>query len=235
MEDTGDAKQARAWYVRRMLRLFLLFLFMMAVIFVSAGRLTYWQGWVYAGASVILFLGTAPLFRTKTDLLKERHTPGPGVKWWDRWFFVLYGPTYIAVYLVASLDAGRFGWSPSLPPAAYIFGYLGLFTSHFIVVWAMWTNRFFSSAVRIQTDRGHQVIQDGPYRFVRHPGYVGAILMPISISVVLGSLWALVPAGIIGVLVIVRTHLEDITLQRELPGYPEYTQRVKSRLIPRAW
>ena len=84
----------------------------------------------------------------------------------------------------------------------------------------MWTNRFFSSAVRIQTDRGQHVVQDGPYRFVRHPGYVGAILLGLAGAVVLGSVWALIPAGLMAVLVVVRTALEDATLQPELPGLP---------------
>jgi protein-S-isoprenylcysteine O-methyltransferase Ste14 len=99
----------------------------------------------------------------------------------------------------------------------------------------MWTNRFFSSTVRIQTDRGHEVVEGGPYRFMRHPGYVGAILLVTSISLVLGSLWALIPAGVVAVLLIIRTCLEDITLQRELTGYADYARRVRFRLVPGIW
>jgi protein-S-isoprenylcysteine O-methyltransferase Ste14 len=235
MKDGQSAEETRAWYVKRTSRLFLIFLLMMVVIFVSAGRLSYWQGWVYAGASLVLFLASAPLFINKPDLIKERQRPGPGVKWWDKVFFAFYAPLYIVVYLVGCLDAGRFGWSPHLPVFAYVLGYGVLFLSHSIVIWAMWTNRFFSSAVRIQTDRGHHVVQDGPYRFVRHPGYVGAIPTPVCISIVLGSVWALIPAGGLAILVIIRTYLEDRTLQRELPGYAEYAETVRYRLLPGIW
>ncbi len=235
MHNDDSAEQTRSWYFRRMFRLFLVFLFMMVIIFVSAGRLTYWQGWVYGGVSIILFVTSAPMFINKTDLIKERQRPGPGVKWWDKIFFALYVPGYIAVYIVGCLDAGRFGWSPQLPASVYAIGYTVLAASHFLVMWAMWTNRFFSSAVRIQTDRGHAVVQDGPYRFVRHPGYMAGILMGGCIALVLGSLWALIPAAFVAVLVVVRTYLEDITLQRELAGYGEYVEKVKYRIVPGIW
>ena len=97
----------------------------------------------------------------------------------------------------------------------------------------MWVNRFYSSVVRIQT--GQEVVQDGPYRFVRHPGYVGGILMAISSSLIFGSLWALIPAGIVVILLIIRTHLEDITLQKELQGYIDYTKKIRYRLLPGIW
>jgi protein-S-isoprenylcysteine O-methyltransferase Ste14 len=105
----------------------------------------------------------------------------------------------------------------------------------FITLWAIWINRFFSSVVRIQKERGQEVIQDGPYRFVRHPGYVGGILLALGNALVLGSLWALIPAGIMSLLLVIRTYLEDITLQRELPGYTDYTRKVKYRLLPWIW
>ena len=175
------------------------------------------------------------MFINKTDLIEERAKPGPGTKWWDKIFLALYLPMYLGVYLIACLDAGRFGWSPPLPIAVYILGYLVLFLAHYLVMWAMWTNMFFSSTVRIQTDRGHTVVQDGPYRFMRHPGYVGAIVMPACFSLVLGSLWGLIPSGVIAILLIIRTYLEDVTLQRELPGYAEYAGNVKYRLVPRIW
>jgi protein-S-isoprenylcysteine O-methyltransferase Ste14 len=99
----------------------------------------------------------------------------------------------------------------------------------------MWTNRFFSSTVHIQSDREHQVVQEGPYRFVRHPGYVHGILMGLSVPLVLGSLWALIPAFVGSVIRVIRTYLEDTTLRKELPGYVEYSNKVKHRLIPGIW
>ena len=117
----------------------------------------------------------------------------------------------------------------------YVAAYVVLVVAYGLVLWAMWTNRFFSSVVRIQTDRGHHVVHDGPYRFVRHPGYVGAILLGLASAVALGSLWALIPAGLMAMAVIVRTALEDATLKRELPGYAEYASRVRYRLLPGVW
>lgn len=235
MQNNTSEKEQDKPYKRRMLRLFLMVLLFILVIFISAGRLTYWQGWGYGAVSVILFLISSLIFKDKTDLIRERSKPGPGTKWWDKIFFSLYIPMYLAIFMVGCLDAGRYGWSPQLPVSVYIISYLALFVSNSIIMWAMWTNTFFSSTVRIQTDRGHEVVRDGPYRFIRHPGYVGAILMPTSIALVLGSLWALIPAGITWALIIVRTHLEDITLQKELPGYSDYAGKVKYRLLPGIW
>lgn len=104
-----------------------------------------------------------------------------------------------------------------------------------MLLWAKWANRFFSSVVRIQTDRGQTVCKDGPYRFVRHPGYVGGLLFGMATPLALGSFWALIPAAVGAMLLIVRTYLEDRTLQEELPGYLEYTKEVRHRLLPRIW
>jgi protein-S-isoprenylcysteine O-methyltransferase Ste14 len=106
---------------------------------------------------------------------------------------------------------------------------------HALVVWATGTNAFFSQVVRIQTERGHTVVSTGPYRFVRHPAYVGAIVLVLSSPFMLSSWWALIPGVVCAVLMIVRTALEDKTLQAELPGYVEYTQHTRNRLLPGAW
>jgi protein-S-isoprenylcysteine O-methyltransferase Ste14 len=235
MSHNESGKQKEIRYFRRMLRAFFMLLLMMAVMFILAGRLTYWQAWVYGGTSVVFLLIASIMFVDKTDLIKERIKPGPGTKWWDKIFFTLYIPLFIILFTIAALDAGRFGWTPRLPVSAYIIGYMVYVFSNSLVFWAMWTNRFFSSRVRIQTDRGHEVVQEGPYRFVRHPGYVGGIPLAVSISLVLGSLWALIPATVIIMLLIIRTHLEDNTLQRELPGYADYVKRVRYRLLPGIW
>ena len=119
--------------------------------------------------------------------------------------------------------------------SVYIAGYVLLVLSDFVKSWCMWVNRFFSTTVRIQMDRGHEVIQNGPYRFVRHPGYLAGIFMMISMPLALGSLWGLIPAAVVAVLLIIRTHLEDIYLQKELPGYADYVKKVKYRLLPGIW
>ena len=175
------------------------------------------------------------MFINKTDLARERLKPGPGTKWWDKIFWVFYAPMFFAVFILASLDAGRFRWTAQLPLSVYIIGYIVYLLSQYITLWSMWVNKFFSTTVRIQTDRGQEVVQNGPYRFIRHPGYVGGILLAISSSLILGSLWGLIPAGGVVFLLIIRTYLEDITLQKELQGYSDYALKVKYRLLPGIW
>jgi len=228
-------KKEKNWYLRAVIKVFFALLLIIAGILLLAGRITYWQGWVYGAVTVLVVSIQSILFADRTDLVKERLKPGPGTKWWDKVFWALYVPTFLAVVVIASLDAGRFQWTTQLPVFVYIISYIVHISSHFMNLWAMWTNRFFSSAVRIQTDRDQEVVQNGPYRFVRHPGYVGGILMAISSSLVLGSLWGLIPAGVVMILLIIRTYLEDITLQKELPGYADYTKKVRYRLLPGTW
>ena len=184
---------------------------------------------------MLFWLVVAVMFVGKPDVIEERVRPGPGMKWWDKVFFALYIPSFLAILAVATLDAGRHHWTAQFPFPAYAAAYTVLTAAYGLVLWAMWTNRFFSSVVRIQSGRGHHVVHDGPYRFVRHPGYVGAILLGLASAVILGSLWSLIPAGLMAMLVTVRTALEDATLQRELPGYSEYARKVRYRLLPGVW
>lgn len=223
----------RYWFI--IARGILRFVAVLAAMFFLAGRLNYWQAWGYGASGLLFGLVVAVLFARKPDVIEERVRPGPGMKWWDRVFFALYLPSFLAILMVAALDAGRFHWTVPVPVSAYVAAYMVLVVAYGLVLWAMWTNRFFSSVVRIQTDRGHHVVHDGPYRFVRHPGYVGAILLGLASAVALGSLWSLIPAGLMAMAVTVRTALEDVTLKRELPGYAEYASRVRYRLLPGVW
>ncbi len=133
--------------------------------------------------------------------------------------------------IVAGLDH-RFGWSPVFPTWLTLLGFISIAWGYAFSVWALVENRFFSSVVRIQTDRGHLVCDTGPYRIVRHPGYAGNILPLAGIVLALGSIWTLIPAMVALIITVIRTTLEDQTLQDELPGYREYAQRVRYRLIP---
>jgi protein-S-isoprenylcysteine O-methyltransferase Ste14 len=227
--------QSNARYVFVFARGLLRFTGILIAMFVLAGRIDYWQAWVWGGIGIGIGLLSGVLFRRHSDLIEERVKPGPGVKWWDILFFAVYIPSLLAILAVASLDVGRFSWSPALPPSVYVVGYCLLLFSYGLPFWAMRTNRFFSSVVRIQADRGHHVVDKGPYRFVRHPGYVGGLTYGVASAVVLGSLWALIPAGLMAISLMVRTALEDATLRRELSGYTEYAQRVKYRLLPGIW
>ena len=218
-----------------MIRAYLTVFLTSVCIFFLAGRLNYWQGWLFSATYVVFLVIVSVTFADKKDLIQERVKPGPGTKWWDKIFFALYIPLAISIIIVAALDAGRFRWSGNLSIPLYIISYTILFLSYFAFLWAMYVNKFFSSRVRIQTDRGHYVIQNGPYRFVRHPGYAAAVLLLPCFSLALGSLWALIPAGLIEILLIIRTYLEDEMLKKELPGYADYAQRVRFRLIPHIW
>jgi protein-S-isoprenylcysteine O-methyltransferase Ste14 len=203
--------------------------------FILAGRLDYWQGWLFFATFLALMAVFTVFFAGKKDLIFERIKPGPGVKWWDKIFFALYVPLSFSIFFVAALDAGRFRWSPQLPLVIYPLMLVLVLLGYCLIYWAMWANKFFSSRVRIQTDRGHYVITEGPYHYVRHPGYVGAIIFLPASALLLGSLYALIPAAIAIALVIIRTYLEDTALQKELPGYADYAQKTKFRLILGIW
>jgi protein-S-isoprenylcysteine O-methyltransferase Ste14 len=218
-----------------MIRSFISIIAIGVAIFALAGRLDYWQGWLFFSTFLILMAAFGVFFVKKPDLVQERLKPGPGVKWWDKIFFVLYIPLSFSVSLLAALDAGRFHWSPQLPIVLYPVTFVLILFGYCIIYWAMWTNNFFSSRVRIQTDRGHYVVTEGPYHYVRHPGYVGMIIFIPASALLLGSLYALIPAGVTIFLLVIRTSLEDITLQKELPGYSDYTKQVRFRLIPCIW
>jgi protein-S-isoprenylcysteine O-methyltransferase Ste14 len=141
----------------------------------------------------------------------------------------------MAILIIGALDTGRFGWTQELSIAFYVVSYAVFLLSIFSFTWPMWVNEWFSSTVRIQKDRDQQVVQTGPYKIVRHPGYVGGILMSVSMALILGSLWALIPASFSVVILVIRTYLEDITLQKELVGYADYAKKVRYRLLPGIW
>jgi protein-S-isoprenylcysteine O-methyltransferase Ste14 len=200
-----------------------------------AGRVDYWQGWLYNGLNFIVLATTYVALSNRKDLIQERLKPGKGMKKWDKGYYIISTPMYFLAIAVASLDAGRFGWNPRVPLSIVIVGLAVCAAGHLILLWAKWTNKFFATVVRIQIDRGQTVCKDGPYRVVRHPGYVGGILFGLATPLVLGSFWGLIPAAIAATLLVIRTHLEDRTLKEELPGYTEYTKEVRYRLIPRIW
>lgn len=211
------------------------FLLFIAIIFLSAGRLNYWQGWLFCLTVFIMFLTALKLFKGKPGLIKERLNPGLGVKWWDKILLVLFVSAFMAILIVAGLDAGRLRFTPEIPLALYIMGYVFFVLSYSFTFWAMYENKFFSSAVRIQKDRGQHVVETGPYSLIRHPGYLGGILGGINAAIVLGSSLALIPATISAIIFIIRTKLEDTLLKKELPGYADYAKKVKFKLVPGIW
>jgi protein-S-isoprenylcysteine O-methyltransferase Ste14 len=188
-----------------------------ALLFGGAGRLDWSWAWVYIGIS----LATLAV--------------GGAMRGWDK---VVSGvwlvAGFLALPLVAGLDA-RFGWTRALSASWHVAGAVALAVGYGLTVWAMRTNAYFSTAVRIQSERGHAVCSSGPYGYVRHPGYVGYTLQYLAMPFLLGSLWALLPWLAAAISMVIRTVLEDRLLQLELPGYREYAQQVRYRLVPGVW
>ena len=210
-------------------------LFIGAIVFAAAGTLDWINGWVYVGWYLVV--SVVSVFITDPALLAERSNArrAKGQKGWDKGLLGLYG---ILTPLVTPVVAGlnfRFGWPPEVAVWLQVTGLVLYVLGWAIHLWAMAANRYFALVVRIQTDRGQTVATGGPYRYVRHPGYVGGILISVAAALVLGSAWALIPGALGGLLLVIRTILEDRTLQRELDGYCEYAGRVRYRLLPGVW
>jgi protein-S-isoprenylcysteine O-methyltransferase Ste14 len=204
-------------------------------LFLPAGTLAWLRGWLFFFVMVgTTTLVTLYLRRINPEVIAARINPHKGTKQWDRFLMAIFYPTVMAIPAVAALDDGRFHWFP-VPWWVCGMGYVLLLAGLAGMTWAESVNRFFEPTVRIQTDRGHQVIDDGPYAIIRHPGYVFGSLFFIGMPLALGSLWAWIPAVLACVVLVLRTILEDRTLRNELAGYEEYTQRVRHKLVPGVW
>jgi protein-S-isoprenylcysteine O-methyltransferase Ste14 len=205
------------------------------LIFLPAGTWAWARGWLFF---VVFLLAMAALalylWRVNPEIFVARSRIHEGTKGWDRILLAALFPALLAIFPVAALDDGRYHWS-HVPWWVCAIGYALTLVGMAVTAWAQAVNRFFEPGVRIQADRGHTVIQTGPYAVVRHPGYTGACLLFVGTALALGSLWALIPAILACLILVVRTAWEDRTLREELPGYKEYTQRVRYRLIPGVW
>ncbi|MFA7177680.1 MAG: isoprenylcysteine carboxylmethyltransferase family protein [Smithellaceae bacterium] len=202
------------------------------ILFLSAGTLNWSMAWV-----IICVMFAATTFVTlvcSPDLIIERMHKQKGEKDWDARLVRAMNLVGLLPLLTAGLSL-RFGWIGQVPviveTAALCFFLLG----YGIFVRAMLVNRFFSRVVRIQQEKDHRAVTTGPYRFVRHPGYLGFILIVLAQPLMLGSFWALIPGVLTAGLFVVRTRREDAALYRELPGYPEYARDVRYRLFPGIW
>jgi protein-S-isoprenylcysteine O-methyltransferase Ste14 len=206
-----------------------------AALFWSAGKINWWPAW--ASLAVMLAWSSATaivILRFNPNLLAERLGPRKGVKPWDTAIMSILGLLQLARYIVAGLDQ-RFGWTGGFPVSAQIAALVVCSLGYALFVWATASNAFFSQIVRIQSERGHTVATEGPYRFVRHPAYFGAILYELAIPILFASWWVLILSGLIASLLILRTALEDRTLQAELTGYADYARHVPARLLPGIW
>ena len=205
-------------------------------LFLPAGTLAWSKGWLFILVIVVASIpATLYLRRVNPDVVAARVNRHDGTKRWDFLLGAIFLlPTMLAIMIVAAMDDGRYHWFP-VPWWVCGTGYILLINGMLGVTWAESVNKFFETTVRIQTDRGHTVIDSGPYAIVRHPGYVSGFLVFIGMPLSLGSFWALIPAVMVCLLLVVRTIWEDRTLRDELSGYEEYAQRVRYRLIPGVW
>lgn len=213
-------------------------LMMPILLFLAAGRVDWWQAWVYTilviglsfGSRYIMFLFHPDLFAERARFIQSE-----GVKDWDKhivlWISIILPNVFM---LTAGLDK-RFGWSAEMTIPVQLLALLVFLMGFALTTWAMIVNAFFSSVVRIQTERGQHVVTTGPYQFVRHPGYIGSMIAWLVSPIMLGSFWSFIPVGMLIVLYVIRTVLEDRTLQAELSGYKDYAEHVRYRLIPGLW
>src|SRR5512143_2773835 len=209
----------------RVLRLTISFALFGALLFIPAGRLDWWEVWVFLAIYyVIALVGQLWIMQRDPALDQERSGLGRNVKRWDRVIVGVNWMLTLALLILIGLDAGRYHWS-AVPLGWRTLGGLGLLASFGLTLWAAHSNTFLSAQVRIQTERGHHAVTGGPYRYLRHPMYAAMIVYDLSLPLVLGSARALVVSAFMIGVVILRTALEDKTLRAELPGYAEYTRQ----------
>lgn len=207
----------------------------LGILFGVAGR--YDLPWCWGMAATHAACMGAYVWAMDPDLRRERLQPGGDRndgRAHDRWFRLAMIPLVLLHLVVAGLDL-RLGWTGSLPPLVHIVGLVLLAAALLLAAWAVRTNRFFSSVVRIQHDRGHHVITGGPYRFVRHPGYLGMLAGALGGAIGIGSWWSLLPLAPLVLVVVMRTWREERLLMQSLAGYAEYAQSVRFRLVPGLW
>jgi protein-S-isoprenylcysteine O-methyltransferase Ste14 len=219
---------------KRLLQIGASLLLQAVVLFGFAGHLRWTMAWVYLACNVGIVVTIAVTVAARQPgLVEERSRLCAGTARWDRLLSGVLTVFGIAMLIVAGLDR-RMVWS-SVARVTQIAALIPFAGGSLLVARAMAANRFFSTAVRIQRDRGHTVVTDGPYRLVRHPGYAGFIATILMTPIVLGSQWALIPGLLTAAGYVARTALEDRFLQRELEGYADYARRVRHRLVPGVW
>jgi protein-S-isoprenylcysteine O-methyltransferase Ste14 len=222
-------------WLKGLTRILMIIVVFGGILFLAAGRINWLAAWIliitYFGYLLFVMiwgLANAP------ELLGERGRVADNVKSWDKTINLFYAILMVALLVVAGLDGGRWGWS-QMAVGVQVAGFLGLILSGGIIWWTMAENAYLSRWARIQADRGQVVVTSGPYRYIRHPMYAAILLLVTCMALGLGSWWALIPAGMICGLFALRTVLEDRMLRQELPGYKEYCQRVRYRLLPGIW
>jgi len=237
MDNTDHGSKSNSG-IRQGLLVVLLFLVGVgAAFFLSYGGFGWWEAWLLLG----MWLGYFVLMLTLTrkvnpGVVEERaNALSRFNQQWDKWIIGLYQVTSIGLYVICGLDVGRFGWTGGIPGGLKWSAFVVVLVVYALNYWAILSNPFASGAVRIQNERGHQVIRKGPYGWIRHPMYLATVLYGISFPLFLESYWALIPGVIVIGLFIIRTKLEDQYLHKSLPGYRKYAKQVRYRLFPGIW
>jgi len=202
------------------------------LVFLGAWKAAYWQGFLYLVLALVGVTLSHVLVPAGSTITVDRAREIQAGRDWDRRLLGAYFLVNIVTFLVAGMDSGRFRWTPDIPVGVTVAGAVLMLVGQVLFALAKRENAFFSSTVRIQAERGHQVCDTGLYRVVRHPGYLGMLTSLLAFPLVMNSYWAFVPAGIGAALLVVRTVLEDRFLVEELPGYTDYANKTRSRLLP---
>jgi|CZKD01.1.fsa_nt_gi protein-S-isoprenylcysteine O-methyltransferase Ste14 len=234
MEATAPAPESR--FAKKLIPVLATFAWWIGSLFLAAGRLNWIRGWISVALFVIAMTAVYSIVQHfNPSVMKARAKwQRKDTKTFDKIFIATYLPLVSVQPVVGGLDAVRFRWTAM--PFAFVYVGSALFAvAMTLITWVMVVNPFAESTVRIQTDRGHTVVTSGPYQYVRHPMYVGVILMYLSTGLIWGSVWAVALGALLMVLLSWRTSREDRTLRRELPGYQQYAAVTRYRLLPGIW
>jgi protein-S-isoprenylcysteine O-methyltransferase Ste14 len=231
-DSNSDKADLNKNIIRRFYQIVATLILTALILFISSGRMDWIWAWIYLAMYVLLVIVNAIIF--KPEMIAERGRKKENVEKWDKLINLFGFIPWIGLYAVSGLDI-RFGWTQETTLWNHLTGVIIFVPGVAMVSWAMVSNTWFSTAVRIQYDRDHSVADSGPYRYIRHPGYLGMIVYTLGMPLIFGSLWAFIPVILMIIIVIIRTRLEDNTLKTKLKGYKEYAERVKFRLLPLIW
>lgn len=236
MADTNPRITPNAAFMKMLAGILASLVLVAVLLFAGAGHLNWGLGWLFVAIWGLLKLIFIVILRWKDpDLMVERAIRHENTQHYDRLIIPVYFVFSFGTILVAGLDGGRFRWSGDMPAALILIAYGIYLFGNWLASWAVSANPFFSSESRIQTERNQTVTRAGPYRFVRHPAYLAAILLWPVTGILMESWWAVLPGLLAALMMFIRTIFEDRMLHAELAGYAVYSRTVRYRLFPGIW